>query len=99
MYMPFSEFDEFKRAGCPCPECGKSMEQRFYACNFSFPDKITDKGPEPTSKRGLRQLMEKRYAKRNKRLESMPPFWKRRMEKFFSQHGIKKTPPSSPDHS
>jgi len=97
VFLTFAEFDEFKKASFPCISCGGTMRQEFTRCNFSFPVKMTDKGPVPTSKRGLAQLMEKRYKKRNARLDALHPYWKKRMEYFFDKRGIRKTPPSSPD--
>lgn len=95
--MSFEEFDEFKKAGKPCPDCGKEMRQPIFDFHFHFPTKVTDKGLLPTSRRGLMQMMEARYQKRNARLESMPEYYKRRMEKFFSWQGVRKSAPSSPD--
>lgn len=97
--MKFAEFDDFKAAGCPCPECGHEMRQVFSTCRFHFPSVNTGKGIKPTSKRGQMQQMEQRYKKRNERLEKLPPDQKARMEKFFERRGVRKTPPSSSEHA
>lgn len=91
--LSFSDYDAFKAASLPCPACGKGMRQVPGMVRFQFPSVVTESGIRPTSKRGQAKEMEKRYAKRNARLESLHPFWKNRMEKFFERQGIRKTPP------
>jgi hypothetical protein len=98
--MSFAEDDEVAaRGGIDCPKCGKKMTKIVGGLLFHFPSVITDKGIKPTSKRGKAKEMEKRYDKRNKRLEAMDPATKKRMERFFSRRGVRRSPPPSSEHS
>lgn len=84
--------------GLPCPECPELMRIKPGRISIQF-GKVTDhRGQEfPGGKRERRQLMEKRYKKRNKRLEQLPPEQKEKMVKFMERRNVRRTAPADPD--
>lgn len=92
VYMPLKEYKE----SIQCPKCDEPMVHKIVNVSFGFGASIVRGNKYPGSKRGMRKMMEKRYAKRNKKLEALPPEQKEGMRKFFNKMGVRKTPPTEP---
>jgi len=83
----------------PCPDCPGMMHTKPGRVGFTFAPTMDAKGHRyPGDKAGLRHLMDARYAKRNERMEKLPPEQKERTIRFMERFGVRKTAPPAPDH-
>lgn len=98
-YLSFSEFDAMKAlGGLPCPNCPETMVIRPGRLAVKFGKVCDSRGKlYPGGKRERRQMMEARYAKRNQKLEKLPPDQREKMVKFMEKHNIRKTAPAGPE--
>jgi len=101
IHMSFEEYDLMKSfGGLPCPECPGVMQVKIGNVKIEFKKVVNRRGAkEPGGKREMRQMMEYRYKKRNKRLDGMSEPNKKKFEKFFNKRNIRKTAPINPDHA
>jgi len=94
-FLTIDEMEEAEEVGVKCPACGGCMSKLPSRVGVEFGVVHDARGQAyPGSKVERRRMMAKRYKKRNKRLENLPPDQKKRMKKFFDKHNVKKTPPS-----
>jgi hypothetical protein len=83
--------------GIECPQCEGTMKKLPSVLNYQFAKVPNSRGKlQPGGKRELRQMMQRRFRKREERLESMPKYMQDRMVKFMEKYNVRRTPPPAP---